>query len=92
MSPVFDAISNIPQPVIPEQKDVDLSPLLQSINDAKQAISDELKRLESIEAYVESKKQEEEIERAEKEEIEREVQEEKNLKKPFPSQFTARIK
>ena len=46
MTPIFNAIKNIPQPVIPEQKETDLTPVLQSIQDAKKVISDEMKRLE----------------------------------------------
>lgn len=92
MTPVVTAINNIPQPVIPEQKEIDLSPLSTQITEIKTIIEDQNEKIEMIEDYLEEKKQKEKIEKEEEDKEKKEMEEEENLKKPFPSQFTASIK
>ena len=92
LSPVLNAIWNIPQPVIPEQKETDLSPIIQSISDVKEAIDKQIEKLDVIEDYVEEEKIKELKEKESDKEEERRKEEEENLKKPIPTQFTAILK
>ncbi len=92
LSPVLNAIWNIPQPVIPEQKETDLSPIIQSISDVKEAIDKQIEKLDVIEDYVEEEKIKELKEKESDKEEERMKEEEENLKKPIPTQFTAILK
>ena len=92
LSPVLNAIWNIPQPVIPEQKETDLSPIIQSISDVKEAIDKQIEKLDVIEDYVEEEKIKELKEKESDKEEERMKEEEDNLKKPIPTQFTAILK
>ena len=92
LSPVLTAIWNIPQPVIPEQKETDLSPIIQSISDVKEAIDKQIEKLDVIEDYVEEDKIKELKEKESDKEEERMKEEEENLKKPIPTQFTAILK
>lgn len=92
LSPVLNAIWNIPQPVIPEQKETDLSPIIQSISDVKEAIDKQIEKLDVIEDYVEDEKLKELKEEESDKEKERMKEEEENLKKPIPTQFTAILK
>ena len=92
LSPVLNAIWNIPQQVIPEQKETDLSPIIQSISDVKEAIDKQIEKLDVIEDYVEEEKIKELKEKESDKEEERMKEEEENLKKPIPTQFTAILK
>ncbi len=91
LSPVLNAIWNIPQPVIPEQKETDLSPIIQSISDVKEAIDKQIEKLDVIEDYVEEEKIKELKEKESDKEEERMKEEEENLKKPIPNSFIAQL-
>lgn len=94
ISPILTAIKNIPQTVIPEPKEVDLSGIENSISSLSESIEDVKEDI--LEKMDEKKDIYEAIwalfEQTVNWKKKKEIEEEENLKKPFPSQFTARIK
>jgi hypothetical protein len=92
ISPLLTAIKNIPQPVIPEYKEMDMTPIVQSISEIKTLIDSQSEKIDMIEDYVEEEKQKESEEEQKEQEEARMKDEENNLKKPFPSQFIAELK